>query len=217
MIRKPTSSETAEDSLPSPFCSVRQLVRDDFREPPFTAMTVLPRSVFPGRETGVEVHSRQFPHMSIAPQAARVFGYASTGVVPFFFSAVEIRILRHMSGGNHRTTLCDEKKGALRFVAEFPPGTSGRVKAPPGRQPLLFPPVQGRSRLFCCFGREIGPALCRLRVSPAGVYAGGHRVLRRVSERMRPARASAMPHDAGSVIRSCRISTAVMTVTTGTR
>lgn len=65
-----------------------------------------------------------------------------------FFSAVEIRILRHMSGGNHRTTLCDEKKGALCFVAEFPPGTSGRVKAPPGRQPLLFPPVQGRADFF---------------------------------------------------------------------
>lgn len=65
-----------------------------------------------------------------------------------FFFAVEIRILRHMSGGNHRTTLCDEKKGALCFVAEFPPGTSGRVKAPPGRQPLLFPPVQGRADFF---------------------------------------------------------------------
>ena len=181
MIRKPTSSETAEDSLPSPFCSVRQLVRDDFQEPPFTAMTVLPRSVFPGRETGVEVHSQQFPHMSIAPQAARVFGYASTGVVPFFFSAVEIRILRHISGGNHRTTLCDEKKGALCFVAEFPPGTSGRVKAPPGRQPLLFPPVQGRADFFAasagksdrhCAGS--GP-LRQASMRAVSVFSGGFR------------------------------------------
>lgn len=59
---------------------MRQLVRFEFQAPPFTACTTLPACDV----IALLVHSQTFPHMSTAPQAASVFAYCVTGVVPLF-------------------------------------------------------------------------------------------------------------------------------------